>query len=151
MAQKTLQHPPLSLPIAMEKSKTDTDNTKIANSSNIWNEMSQLTWSKNSLIPMLLEARKFREEEKIEEARQIIKRIQNMQTIRKIEEEEGFHSKIGADEVGSWSAVDLAAVKEEMCSMNTNIQGNTDTQAGWSKLWKCCLGQRKREQHMSEK
>ncbi|TGO51585.1 hypothetical protein BCON_0158g00110 [Botryotinia convoluta] len=114
-----------------------------------------------NLIPMLLEARKFREEEKIEEAREVIKRIKNTQMIRKIEEEEELHSKDSRTaEGGKWLVVDAMAMMDEMCEMDRNFEEDKNTKrhkaekrlrkcnkswAGmnrWSRWWNWCFAQR---------
>ena len=79
-----------SLSIATAEWGVDIDKKQITNDPKIWEEMSHLAWPTNSLIPMLLEARKFREEERIEEAREVIERIKNTQMIRKIIFERGW-------------------------------------------------------------
>lgn len=73
--------------------------------------------------PLLLEARRFREEGRIEEARQVITRLKNTQMIRKIEEEEESRSKGGGDaERESWLVVDAMAVMDEICEMDRDFR-----------------------------
>ncbi|KAF7872073.1 uncharacterized protein EAF02_009178 [Botrytis sinoallii] len=148
------------LSIATAEWGDDIEKIQITNDPKIWEEMSHLAWPTNSLIPMLLEARKFREEQRIEEAREVIKRIKNTQMIRKIEEEEESYLKgDGEAEGGKWLVVDAMAVMDEMCETDRNFEEDKDTRhkserrlgkcniswAGmnrWSRLWNWCFGQR---------
>ncbi|TGO26349.1 hypothetical protein BPAE_0061g00210 [Botrytis paeoniae] len=161
MDAETPEDQSTSLPIATTKWDVDLDKIQITDDPKIWEEMSHLAWPTNSLIPMLLEARKFREEEKIEEARKVIRRIKNAQMIRKIEEEEELYSTTDGDaEEGKWMVVDAMAVMNEMCEMDRNFEEDDHAKrhkaekgsgkcnvswAGinhWSRWWNWCFRQR---------
>ncbi|KAF7953401.1 uncharacterized protein EAE97_000800 [Botrytis byssoidea] len=150
-----------SLPIATAEWNDDMEKIQITSGPKIWEEMSHLAWPTNSLIPLLLEARKFKEEGRIEEAREVIKRLENTQMIRKIEQEEESRSKGDGDAEGEgWLVVDAMAVMDEMCEMDRNLKQDDCTKrhktekglgkcnvsfAGmdcWSRLWNWCFAQR---------
>ncbi|KAF5877244.1 uncharacterized protein Bfra_001610 [Botrytis fragariae] len=140
MGTEIPKNPSKSLPITTSEWDDDIDKIKVTNDPKIWEEMSHLAWPTNSLIPMLLEASKFREEEKIEEAREIVRRIKHTQMIRKIEEEEELHSKgDGNAEEGEWMVVDAMAVMDEMRKMDRNLKedGYTKRHKAEKGLGKC--------------
>ncbi|KAF7909418.1 uncharacterized protein EAF01_003136 [Botrytis porri] len=159
MDGETPEDPSITFPITTSKMDIEIDKIHITNDPQIWEEMSHLAWPTNSLIPMLLEARKFREEERIEEAREMVKRMKNQQMVRKIEEEEELHSKSDGDAEGeTWLVVDAMAVIDEMSEMDRNFEGDDDTKRckaekglgkcdmpwavvnRWSRWWNWCFG-----------
>ncbi|TGO32314.1 hypothetical protein BHYA_0329g00060 [Botrytis hyacinthi] len=116
------------LPVATAEWDDDIDKIQITNDPKIWEEMSRLAWPTNSLIPLLLEARKFREEGRIEEAIEVIKRLKSTQMIRKIEQQEESRSKGDGDAQGEgWLIVDAMTVVDEMSEMNRNFKGDDST------------------------
>ncbi|KAF7900000.1 hypothetical protein EAF00_004336 [Botryotinia globosa] len=149
-----------SLPITAVEWHDDMDKIQITSDPKIWEEMSHLAWPTESLIPLLLKARKFREEGKIEETREVIKRLKNTLMIRKIEQEEESHSKGDGDAEGEdWLVVDAMAVMDEMCEMDRDFKKDDctkrhKTEKGlgkcnvswvctncWSRLWNWCFAQ----------
>ncbi|TGO47391.1 hypothetical protein BOTNAR_0528g00050 [Botryotinia narcissicola] len=123
MGTEILSNAFISLPIATAEWNDGMEKIQITSDPKIWERMSHLAWPTNILIPLLLEARKFGEEGRIEEAREIIKRLKNTQMIRKIEEEEELYLKGDGDGEGEgWLVVDAMAVTDEMCEMDRDFK-----------------------------
>lgn len=156
------ENPSSALPMTTAGWDIDIDKIQITNDPKIWEEMSHLAWPTDSLMPMLFEAPKFREE-RIKGARECIKRNKDTQMTRKIEEEEGLHWKGDEDVEGRKRlVVDAMAVMDEMSKMDRNIKQDnyakrSKTEKGlgkvskswigmnrWSKWWKWCFGQKNR-------